>query len=128
MMRSGTGGIMSEERKSEYGSVFFLHLAVILMIYFSPLIFQWQLILLGLVLYWMQIKFLGGCILTKKQFGDAHQFNFTAHYLAKIGIRISNQKMSFWQNRILPWVIIVNVIYWQIVLKHKPFMEIRFNF
>ncbi len=61
----GAGGVRHNEQT---GGVIWLHALVILLIWMSPLLFRWPIIMLGIALYYAQIIFLGDCILTKRQF------------------------------------------------------------
>ena len=102
----------------------FLHLGLILCAYFSPVWLNWRLILIGILLYYAQNIILGGCILTKVQFGSNEE-GFYYHYLKKLGIRLDKRQTNLLVDCIIPAIIFSTAIVYQEVLgKHvfSPFL------
>lgn len=99
------------------------HIVVMTLAYSSPLWLDWRLIALGVVLYLIQIKIFGGCILTKAQFGT-YDASFTYYYLDKI-VSFFNGRLSFFKTKFvldyfIPPLYIVVALISQIVFKYQP--------
>ena len=98
----------------------FLHLGLILCAYFSPVWLNWRLILLGILLYYAQNIILGGCILTRAQFGSNEE-GFYYHYLKKLGIRLNKTQTTLVVDYIIPAIIFSTAIVYQEVLGKPVF-------
>lgn len=102
---------------SDFGLIFWLHLILILLAYFSGFLFSWWLIIIGPIVLWIQYKFFNGCVLTIFQLGkEKGEFTFLAHYFKNI----NPQKLTFFIRYILPFIIFLLAITWQIILNKKP--------
>jgi hypothetical protein len=106
-----------EEQRKGFGFMSYVHLVILALIYTSPVVFTWKIILVGVTLHYLQLFFIGGCILTKHD--ASANGNFTAHCLNKIGVHITNARMSFLQNRIIPFLLLTFALLWQVVWFHK---------
>lgn len=69
--------------KNDFGPLFYLHLALILFTYLSPFLFNFYIILGGVVLLQLQYMVFGGCVLTHAELGNAKYQTFYYHYLSK---------------------------------------------
>ena len=92
-----------------------LHLAVIVAILVSPFVFSWKAVLAGVALYYVQLYFIGGCVLTKAQFGNTEE-GFYAHYLQKLGLHFSSRQIGFVVDWVLPPLILSIAVMRQIKL------------
>jgi len=89
--------------RSDFGVIFWLHLFIILALFASPVLFPWTAVAFGMVLYYVQLAFVGDCILTKAQFTEHEPgFGFYEHYLLKLGIPVNRRKLAFIQDRVIP--------------------------
>ncbi len=80
--------------------VILLHSIVILGAYSSPFWLNWKLVVLGVVIYYLQLIIFGWCVLSLKQFGEKTSFH--EWYLGKLGIHPNPQKLQFVLNFIIP--------------------------
>ena len=110
-----------DKRGSDYGLIFWVHFLLVVMIYLSPFLFKWGIIVLFTVLYYLQLLIVGECVLTKIQFNDK-DITFYNYYLNKIGLRISRKKMSVILTFIIPVIILLITIIWQVTLKKTPLL------
>lgn len=115
---------MPEPENKDFGPIFWLHLLVLCLMYSSPFLFSWQLIMAGVVLYFFQLLVFGGCILTILEFGKDRKEDFNIHYLRRIGCNISESKLGFILNFVIPSAILATTLVWQIILKHSPYFGI----
>lgn len=97
------------------------HAIIIVLAWFSPLLFSWLVILAAMILYYLQILIIGDCVLTKWQFNRKTREETFYHYvLAKVGINYQNKYLG---DLVLPWIILGFAIIWQIVLNHTPLIH-----
>jgi len=102
------------------GIIFWSHLILILIAYSSPFLFSWKLILLGVVVLLTQFVVLKKCILTTLQFGDKKYITFYTLYLEKLGLKFNRKKLYILMRYIMPFIVLLVALIWQILLKHKP--------
>jgi len=102
--------------KKDFGFVFFIHLILIILVYVSPFLFDWKLILMGVLYIYIQEIFLKGCFLTHLQFGKDKDMTFYYKYLTLLGFRINKKKLKFFMGRIMPLIILGVALVWQEVL------------
>lgn len=106
-----------------YGIV---HAVIMLLAYTSPLWLDWKLMIVGVILYYIQLLIFGGCLLTKAQFGrfDA---TFTGYYLnmllATFGIKAKDRKIKLFLDTLAPIFIIIAIIS-QVIFNFKPIVSI----
>ena len=99
--------------------MFWAHLAVIVLFYTTPFYLHWQFILIGVVLFYIQIFILGNCILTLREFTGAGTTDFHYYYLTKLGIPLNERATVFYTKYLAPLVILGMAILWQIVLSRS---------
>lgn len=93
--------------KKDFGFTFWIHLILIVFVWISPLIFNWEIILILILIYYFQLFVFGNCILTKKQFGEAkREETFYSYYLEKMGIRVDKKKLVIFLDYILPFLLL----------------------
>ena len=102
------------------------HFIIMLLAYTSPLWLDWKLIVIGVILYYIQLLIFGGCLLTKAQFGrfDA---SFTGYYLklllGKFGIEVREKNIKKFLDLLAPIFIIIAIIS-QVNFQFKPLVNI----
>lgn len=98
-----------------------LHAIIIILIWASPFLFRWQLVMIGVVLYYLQIKLLGDCILTRRQF-DVKKRDVTFYYftLVKLGFKPALHRVRFVTDYVIPLLLIGSSIVWQLLLSKQP--------
>ncbi|MBU0964618.1 hypothetical protein KKC06_06280 [Patescibacteria group bacterium] len=109
------------QEKQNTGWVIVLHFLVIIILWSSPFLFRWPLIILGIIAYYLQLIFIGDCILTRQQF-DVKKRSITFYYflLKKIGFNPSQYRVRFASDYIMPWIILGIAFIWQIILNKNP--------
>ncbi|HCJ52787.1 MAG: hypothetical protein A2898_04905 [Candidatus Kerfeldbacteria bacterium RIFCSPLOWO2_01_FULL_48_11] len=108
-------------QKQNVNWVIVLHGIVIILIWASPFLFRWQLIIIVILLYFLQIIFLGDCILTRHQF-DVKKRGVTFYYfiLVKLGFAPDMYRVRFVADYIMPPVILGVALTWQLALNNLP--------
>lgn len=106
----------------DYGSIFWIHLLIILIAYLSPLLFSWYIILIGAILL-QAIQFaMEGCFFTIKQFGKENEtLTYIGYYLQKWGIIKRNTRFTKIFIRYISKIIVVIIaLVIQIIFNYKP--------
>ena len=99
--------------------MFLLHLVIILLVYISPFILDWKLILILIALYYLQLLIVGNCILTIKQFAErTRDTTFYSHVLNKLEFYPDKRTVRIIVDYYIPWTILAVALIWQIVLGH----------
>lgn len=106
--------------KKLFGGIFWLHLILEVISFFSPILFSWYYILLAILLLSVQYFLIGGCILNKWQFGEIKNRTFIYPYLKLIGFNVSPRKTIFFMRVILPSIIFGITLVWQIIFEKNP--------
>jgi hypothetical protein len=88
-----------------FGWEFWVHLPLVLIANFSPVLVSWKIIILGTVLLWIQYAIFSGCVLTNKQFGKSNDLTFYTVYLEKMGFRVNRLKFKRYMRYIHPFVL-----------------------
>ncbi len=111
-------------------SLIFWHTIIILLAWLSPFWLDWKLIFICSALYWLQILIFKGCILTNIQFkdkikltkkSDRTMYAFWADWL---GFKPNRKKLKFLAVYIMPLIVLIIAILWQIVLKMPVLLKI----
>src|SRR3989344_5614157 len=112
------------ERK-DFRFWFWVHVAVILFIYSTPFIIDWRLFLVLAVIFYLQLKIFGNCILTQLEFGSGEgaETGFYYHYLAKYGLVSDRKKVNFTVVTVIPILVFFVSLVWQILLDYKPWFS-----
>ena len=106
--------------KTDFGFIFWVHLFLILIAYLSPLLFRWQLILIGVIVLFLQWIFFQGCILTHAQFGKDKYMTFYYKYLTLMGISVDKKKLKFLMTWIMPFLVLFVALTLQYYLSFNP--------
>ena len=110
-----------QNKNNDFGLFFWVHLAIIILIYLLPFLFDWKIVLGILILYLLQIKIFGSCVLTIAQFKDkTRRSGFYYYYLTKLGFKLNQKRVNFTVTYIIPTVIFITALVWQILLSKVP--------
>ena len=105
-----------------YSRTFILHFLIIVLVYLSPFVFSWKLILIFISLYYLQLLIFGNCILTIKQFKEKNRdTTFYSHVLNKLGFNPNKRKVRVIVDYCVPWIILAISLIWQVILGHSIF-------
>ncbi len=103
----------------DFGTVFWVHLAIIAAIWTSPFYLSWQFIIAGIALYHLQILILGDCVLTRHQFHAGRgKVTFYGYYLEKLGFRFNPRSIRSFLDYVLPLLILGAALLWQVQFGH----------
>jgi len=106
---------------ADFGIVFLLHIILILVAFASPFLFNWKIVLAIIFLYRLQYITIGRCILTKAQFPDGGGFWY--YYATKMGIVISERTLDLFTDYIIPIIIIIIAIAYQVYFKRRAYFS-----
>ena len=110
--------------QKEFGFWFWIHVILLIFAYLSPFLFNWQLIVAGVIILQIQFWLIGGCAVTYLQMGRDKDQVFIWYYLQKIYPDL-NPKLTKILIRVVVPCILVSIGYlMQVVLKINPI----FNF
>jgi hypothetical protein len=81
------------------------HLLVILLVYASPFLFTWPIVLGLLLIYFLQLLIFHGCILSELEFGRWHA-SYYQYWLGRLGLRLPRWKITILVSGIIPAILI----------------------
>jgi len=93
----------------------FIHLILIALVVSSPVWLDWRLILLGIIIYYIQIIVFGGCLLSQWQFKNKEE-RFWGYYIKKLGFTVDKKKLDIFLDYVLPGLILGIAIVVQVLL------------
>lgn len=96
------------------------HLFEIILVWFSPFLISWYLIISLIILNYIQIALFGDCVLTRMQFGKKNKKAYYTFLLEKLGFKPDNKKVTFFVINVKPYILLMISLVWQIVLENKP--------
>ena len=105
-----------------FGFIFWMHLALVLVAYSSPFLFDWRIIIVGVVVLFVQYVLVGGCVLNKVQFGSAKDVTFLYPYLKMVGVKLDPHKFKFFIRYVLPFALLLIAFLWQVVWGRSPLL------
>lgn len=109
--------------KKDFGSIFWLHLALIILAYLSPFLINWKIILLGIILLWIEYAVFQGCPLTHAQIGKKDkEITFYTIYLEKMGFNFERKIVKNFFRNIMPFIVLAVAILWQVILGKNPLL------
>lgn len=115
-----------KSKHHDFGIVFFIHFFLIALFWLLPFLFNWKLVLLSVFLFYLnhyiwKITY-GLCPLTMVQFKTKNpKINVCHYYLTRyLHLKIDLRKMNFIQRSIIPPIIFIISIIWQVLLGFKP--------
>jgi len=98
-----------------------MHTIIILLAWLSPFWLDWKIIIACLILYFLQIFIFKSCILTNIQFKGKitkrSDMTMYAFWAEKMGFKPDRKKLKFSSSYIMPTLILMATIIWQILLK-----------
>lgn len=94
------------KNKNDFELIFWIHLILIILVYASPFLFNFYLMVFLVLLYYLQIIIFNGCILTEKQFGKREHMTFYYYYLTKIGFKVNKRFLYLLMRWIMPLIIL----------------------
>ncbi|MDD5039569.1 MAG: hypothetical protein PHY34_00275 [Patescibacteria group bacterium] len=98
-----------------------LHLCAIIVIWASPFLFRWPVIAAGIALYFIQILWLGDCVLTRQQFKTQRRsVTFYYYLLTRLGFTPDGYRVRFVADYVMPPIILGASIVWQVVFVKEP--------
>ena len=107
----------------DFGLIFWLHLILLILMYASPFILDWRIILLFLGLYYVQLMIFGACILSMMEFNSGEvRKSFFEHYLSRFGFQFNERKLSLILDYVVPLIIITLALFWQLKLQYSPLL------
>lgn len=113
--------VANDKNNNDFGVIFWTHLILIFLIYSSPFLINWRLILFSLFIYYLQFFIIGNCLLTILQFRERHrEVTFHDYYLSKLGFNLDKRKMKLAINHVVPLSIFAIAIFWQILINKTP--------
>lgn len=101
---------------------FFIHILLLIPAYFSPILFNWKLIVLGSLLLQIQYLILGGCVLTHLELGKDKNETFIWYYLQKLYPKLNPKITRYFIRFILPIFLISFAMVIQIYFKVGPLL------
>jgi hypothetical protein len=97
-----------------------LHTLIIILAWLSPFWLDWKIVFICLFLYYLQMILFKGCILVNLQFNNSikekSDMTMYAYWTEKFGIKTNRKKLKFISSWIMPTIILVLTILWQIIL------------
>lgn len=100
-----------------------VHVLMIILLYLSPFWLSWKLIAILIVLNYLQIYILGGCVLTIKQFGST-EMSFQEWLWGQLGIKVNRQKFNKFLKWHLPFILLAISLIWQLLLGHDVLINL----
>jgi len=101
--------------------IFWFHLILIILAWTSPFWLNWKWITGLIILNYIQIIIFKGCVLTLAQFEkEGKQMTIYTYVLESLGFKVNRQKMKFIARYIMPIIIFLIAILWQILLNKNP--------
>ena len=95
---------MAREKRISPNVFLVSHVAIILLAYVSPFLFDWRIVVVGAIIYSVVGTFWGFCPLTVWQFGR-RDVGFYEYYLGKIGIHLNKFQAMFVPRYVIPGTI-----------------------
>ncbi|MEO6761711.1 MAG: hypothetical protein ABI220_05080 [Candidatus Saccharimonadales bacterium] len=99
-------------------AVIILHIIVILLAYSAPFWLDWRLVIAGVIVYYIQIFTIGGCVLSHAQFEDKKQ-SFHEWYLHKIGFTVNRTILNVILRYVTPPALVGLALAFQVLLSIK---------
>ena len=90
----------------------FLHLGLLAAWYSSPFYLDWRLVIATVIIYYIQLYFWNGCLLSFGQFGKDNP-GFYYHYLTKLGFHPNRRVLNFVLDVVIPLSIILLALFRQ---------------
>lgn len=106
----------------------FLHTILLLVSWLSPFWLDWKIIFICIGLYELQMFLFKGCILINLQFNKnirkETDMTMYAYWLEKLGFKPNRKKLKFLSSYIMPLIILLLTLVWQILLDMPVWIKI----
>ena len=108
-------------QKENVKHIIWIHAIEIVLIWLSPILISWWLIIIGIGLYYLQILIFGDCVMTRRQF-KIKKRGVTFYYfiLVKLGFKPDMYKVRWVADYVMPYVILVIALILQLSLHFQP--------
>jgi len=107
-------------KNKKFESISFIHIVILILLWSALFWLDWKLIILGIIIYYIQLIFFGNCLLTKIEFKEKErEMTMYAFLLEKAGFNFQRKTIKFLADYIFPYIILFIAIIWQIALKNK---------
>ena len=83
--------------------------------YSSPFLFDWKLILIGVIILLLQFIILKQCILTTAQFGDEKYITFYTIYLEMLGFKFKQRNIYIFMRYLMPFIVLIIALLYQVI-------------
>jgi len=104
--------------------ILLLHFLIIILIFLSPFILSWKIVLVFIILYYIQLFIFGNCLLTIAQFKEhSRSTTFYSFILEKLGFFPNKKVVRIIVDYFLPWIILMVAIIWQHLLSHVVWFQ-----
>ncbi len=110
--------------KKDFGIYFWIHTFLLIAAYLSFLFVDWKIIIIVVILLQIQYSLLGGCVLTHLEMGKDKNETFIWYYLRKIYPSLSPTKTKFVIRVIVPIVVLILSLIFQIKLGFNPLIKL----
>jgi len=104
------------------------HTLLILLAWTSPFWLDWKIILICLVLYFLQIFIFKSCVLTNFQFESKvtkkSEMTMYTFWAETFGFKPDRKRLKFVSSYIMPLIILIITILWQIILKMPVIIKV----
>ncbi len=101
--------------------LFGVHIFIVILVWASPFLFNWKILMMAIIIHQIHIFFFKGCILTNLQFKEkAKEMTIYTFVMEKMKIKTNRKKMKFIASKIMPIVYLLIIIIWQIILNKTP--------
>lgn len=117
---------MIKTRSNSIKFVGLIHFVIMVLAYTSPFWLDWKLIALGIIIYYLQIWILGGCVLTYAQYGrwdETFSGNLIIKFLDKFKLKIQKEKIKKLLGA-LPLIYLAVALIYQVLLKAGVLVKI----
>ena len=104
----------------------FIQGLLILLVLSSPFWLDWKLVVVGIILYFLQLIFFKEDLMTKTNFKtkERGQMTFYSFILEELGIFISRKRIQMIADYLLPWALFGFAYFWQEVLNKSILIRI----
>jgi hypothetical protein len=99
--------------KIRWYSIFFIHTAIILAGFASPVFMDWKFVLIGALGYLLYSYYVDDCFLSEWQFGKKE--SFCLYYLKKMGVNLEKSQISSLLRFATVGVIVIAAVWRQVI-------------
>ena len=108
--------------RKDFGPVFWLHALLLIPAYLSPILVDYRLIIVGVIILQIQYWITGGCFLTHWEMGPDNNETFMWYYLKKWYPKLDPKKTKFVIRVVVPGALIIFGILLQVIYTFQPLL------